>query len=79
MTSGSDKPDRPNRRSAEDPDRDAPDGEERQQPPRRESRPNSRPVNDPLHCPICEAELYGLHCKRICANCGYREDCSDLF
>lgn len=30
-------------------------------------------------CPLCETTLYGTHCKLICPNCGYREDCSDLF
>jgi hypothetical protein len=30
-------------------------------------------------CPICGAPLFGVHCKLICPNCGYREDCSDLF
>ncbi len=30
-------------------------------------------------CPICEGTMIGLHCKLICVNCGYREDCSDLF
>jgi hypothetical protein len=28
-------------------------------------------------CEICDAEMYGLHCKLICPNCGYRRDCSD--
>jgi hypothetical protein len=28
-------------------------------------------------CEICGAEMYGLHCKLVCANCGYRRDCSD--
>jgi len=32
-----------------------------------------------LVCPICGAVLIGVHCKLICENCGYREDCSDLF
>lgn len=30
-------------------------------------------------CPICGGGLSALHCKLICANCGYREDCTDLF
>lgn len=30
-------------------------------------------------CPICGGALTGVHCKMICANCGYREDCSDIF
>lgn len=28
-------------------------------------------------CELCGAEMYGLHCKLICPNCGYRRDCSD--
>jgi hypothetical protein len=30
-------------------------------------------------CPICEGLMFGVHCKLICRNCGYKEDCSDLF
>lgn len=28
-------------------------------------------------CEFCGSEMYGLHCKLICPNCGYRRDCSD--
>ena len=28
-------------------------------------------------CEICGAGMYGLHCKLVCPNCGYRRDCSD--
>ena len=28
-------------------------------------------------CELCGAEMFGLHCKLICSNCGYRRDCSD--
>lgn len=28
-------------------------------------------------CELCGSEMFGLHCKLICANCGYRRDCSD--
>jgi hypothetical protein len=28
-------------------------------------------------CEVCDTEMYGLHCKLICPNCGYRRDCSD--
>ena len=28
-------------------------------------------------CELCGSEMYGLHCKLICPNCGYRRDCSD--
>jgi hypothetical protein len=28
-------------------------------------------------CELCGAEMFGLHCKLICPNCGYRRDCSD--
>ncbi|MFN0137651.1 MAG: hypothetical protein ACKVS9_16220 [Phycisphaerae bacterium] len=30
-------------------------------------------------CPLCEAAMFGVHCKQVCPNCGYKEDCSDLF
>jgi len=41
---------------------------------RREASPPERDA-----CPLCGTALFALHCKRICRNCGYREDCSDLF
>jgi hypothetical protein len=28
-------------------------------------------------CEKCGTEMFGLHCKLICPNCGYRRDCSD--
>ena len=28
-------------------------------------------------CEVCDTEMYGLHCKLVCPNCGYRRDCSD--
>ncbi|CAN5479419.1 MAG: hypothetical protein M3494_06470 [Actinomycetota bacterium] len=28
-------------------------------------------------CEVCETEMFGLHCKIICPNCGYKRDCSD--
>ena len=28
-------------------------------------------------CEVCSSEMYGLHCKLVCPNCGYRRDCSD--
>jgi uncharacterized OB-fold protein len=28
-------------------------------------------------CENCGSEMYGLHCKLVCPNCGYRRDCSD--
>jgi hypothetical protein len=30
-------------------------------------------------CPLCGHLLLAIHCKLICEDCGYREDCSDLF
>ena len=30
-------------------------------------------------CPICDSEMINVRCKLLCNNCGYREDCSDLF
>ena len=35
----------------------------------------SQPAGE--NCEVCGAEMYGLHCKLICPNCGYRRDCSD--
>lgn len=32
-----------------------------------------------LDCPICGSRLLGVHGKAVCANCGYCEDCTDLF
>jgi hypothetical protein len=28
-------------------------------------------------CEICGTEMFGVHCKLVCPNCGYRRDCSD--
>ena len=28
-------------------------------------------------CELCGTEMFGLHCKLVCPNCGYRRDCSD--
>lgn len=28
-------------------------------------------------CEVCGSRMYGLHCKLVCPNCGYRRDCSD--
>jgi rubrerythrin len=28
-------------------------------------------------CEVCGTQMYGLHCKLVCPNCGYRRDCSD--
>jgi rubrerythrin len=28
-------------------------------------------------CELCGEEFFGLHCKLVCPNCGYRRDCSD--
>ena len=28
-------------------------------------------------CEMCGTEMFSLHCKLICPNCGYRRDCSD--
>lgn len=39
----------------------------------------SRMSGEAPACPICNAPLIGIHCKQLCRNCGYREDCSDLF
>ena len=28
-------------------------------------------------CEACGTEMFGLHCKLVCPNCGYKRDCSD--
>ena len=28
-------------------------------------------------CEACGTQMYGLHCKLVCPNCGYKRDCSD--
>lgn len=28
-------------------------------------------------CEVCHTEMFGLHCKIVCPNCGYKRDCSD--
>ena len=28
-------------------------------------------------CELCGTKMFGLHCKLVCPNCGYRRDCSD--
>ena len=39
-----------------------------------------RPPADTVNpCLFCGAPMYGVHCKLVCPNCGYREDCSDIF
>ncbi len=43
------------------------------------SRDASVPPAEQDLCPICGTPLFSLHCKRLRRNCGYREDCSDLF
>jgi rubrerythrin len=30
-------------------------------------------------CPLCGGLLSGRHCNLVCPNCGYTEDCTDLF
>ena len=32
---------------------------------------------DAQECEACGARMYGLHCKIVCPNCGYKRDCSD--
>ena len=38
----------------------------------------SEALEDPgEECELCGTEMFGLHCKLVCPNCGYRRDCSD--
>ena len=48
------------------------DEEQRQQPQASEA---PQPAGE--DCEVCGTEMYGLHCKLVCPNCGYRRDCSD--
>ncbi len=34
-------------------------------------------VRDLQECEACGTKMYGLHCKIVCPNCGYKRDCSD--
>ncbi len=47
-----------------------------------EGQPQQHEIRETLEpsgesCEICGSEMYGLHCKLVCPNCGYRRDCSD--
>jgi len=53
-----------------------------------ERRPTSAPFGDAssepasdevLHCLLCGGPMVGHHCHLQCVNCGYTEDCTDLF
>jgi rubrerythrin len=34
-------------------------------------------IRDLQDCEACGTRMYGLHCKIVCPNCGYKRDCSD--
>ena len=41
-------------------------------------RPSKTPdARDAQECEACGTRMYGLHCKIVCPNCGYKRDCSD--
>ena len=46
-----------------------------EQPQQAQGTEVSQPAGE--DCEICGTEMYGLHCKLVCPNCGYRRDCSD--
>ena len=49
------------------------DGEENSM---QDARPKAwEPVRE--ECELCGSEMFALHCKLICPNCGYKRDCSD--
>jgi hypothetical protein len=52
-------------------------------PPPEPKHTSGPPAPDPaekvVYCVLCGTPMFGEHCKLICPNCGYREDCSDLF
>jgi hypothetical protein len=39
--------------------------------------PVSKALGPSEECELCGVEMFGLHCKLVCPNCGYRRDCSD--
>lgn len=39
--------------------------------------PAATDVRDAQECEACGTRMYGLHCKIVCPNCGYKRDCSD--
>lgn len=39
--------------------------------------PASKALGPFEECELCGVEMFGLHCKLVCPNCGYRRDCSD--
>ena len=47
--------------------------------PAEDARHPERPtdVRDLQECEACGTRMYGLHCKIVCPNCGYKRDCSD--
>ncbi len=61
------------------PDRDRPIEPPRPAPPPAAPPRPTPPAPAADACPICGGPLLGMQCKLICENCGYREDCSDLF
>ena len=45
--------------------------------PPEDRRRAERPAYSEAVCEVCETPMYGLHCKIVCPNCGYKRDCSD--
>ncbi len=43
----------------------------------RDGSPAEVDVRDAQECEACGTRMYGLHCKIVCPNCGYKRDCSD--
>ncbi len=41
--------------------------------------PQTLPPAGGFRCLLCGAPMAGGHCKLRCPQCGYIEDCSDLF
>lgn len=48
-------------------------------PPEPDPRDEREAAEDAFSCTLCGSPMVGVHCKLLCSNCGYREDCSDLF
>ena len=53
--------------------RKARDGERSEEPP----AGHEKGEEEVYLCDLCGAVMLNLHCKLICAQCGYRRDCSD--
>lgn len=57
-------------------------GRSQQPPPEESGAPEPRDTGQEMpsdRCPLCGSAMTAVRCELICSNCGYREDCSDIF